>query len=76
MVEPNSTIVARGLVVKTQATTIHRIEMDLDTVWVELNVVIDPFTELLILINDEIYLVEHVVGTLVLWPKELVYKAL
>ena len=58
MVERNSTIVTRGFVVKTQATTIHGIEMDPDIVRVEVIVVINPFVELLIPINDEIYLVK------------------
>ena len=70
--EPNSTIVARVLVVENQATTIHRIEMDPDTVQVDIKVVIDQSTELPIPINDEIYLVEHVVGIFAPWPKELV----
>ena len=66
LVEPNSTVVARRLVVETQAITIHGIEMAPDTILVEVKVVIDPSTELLIPVNDEIYLAEHNVGTFVL----------
>ena len=48
--EPNSTVDARRLVVETQGITIHGIEMDPNTVQVEVKIVIDPSTELPILV--------------------------
>ena len=74
LVEPNSTVVARGLVVETKATIIHGKETDTNTLRVEVKVVIDSSAKLPIHVNDEIYLVKHIVGTLFLWPKELVLQ--
>ena len=74
LVEPNSIVVARGLVVETKGTITYGIEMDPYTVYVEVKVVINPSAEISIPVNDEIYLVEYAVGTLVPWPKELVLQ--
>ena len=72
LVRPNSEVVAMGFIVQTDATTIYCVKLDNDIVRVKVKVILDSFACLPIPVSNEIFLVEHALGTFISWPKHLV----